>query len=457
MAGVGFLVAAALLATAVLSVVLMHGYLLSQVDAELNGPADRLFNSPSGGPPPVALLKSGTLPTPFVFALLDPQGRLLTKVGGSEEQADGGPDLTGLTTARARALGTDPTTVASVDGPDGYRIRTTVRPDGRVAVLSLSLHAMQSALHRLTVVAFLTALIVLAAVVALSAIVVRLGMQPLIQMEHTVEAISRGDLSRRVPEGPARTEAGRLGAAFNGMLTKIEAAFRQKEQSEQTLRQFVADAGHELRTPLSTIRGYAELTRTGALPDQPARDQAMERIEAETARLGVLVDELLLLARLDQHRPLNPTGVDLVALARDAVADAQIRDLSRAVSYHGPETATIVQVDADRIRQVLTNLLSNALIHTTPGTPVRVRLVSADGMVRLSVEDEGPGLSPDQVARVFERFYRVDASRGRASGGSGLGLAIVQSVVEASGGSVTCESSLAAGTTFTVALPLSAG
>jgi two-component system OmpR family sensor kinase len=375
-------------------------------------------------------------------------------VGGSEQPGDGGPDLSGLTIDRARELGTHATTIPSVDGPEGYRIRMTVRSDGRIAVLALSLHSMESVLHRLKVVAFLTALIVLAAVVALSAVVVRLGMQPPIQMEHTVEAISRGDLSRRVPAGPARTEVGRLGAAFNGMLSKIEAAFRQKEQSEQTLRQFVADAGHELRTPLSTIRGYAELTRSGALRDQPARDQALERIEAEATRLGVLVDELLLLARLDQHRPLNPTEADLVELAKDAVADAQIRDLRRDVSYQGPEQAAIVQVDADRIRQVLTNLLSNALIHTTPGTPVRVRVETVRGMVQLSVEDEGPGLSPDQVARVFERFYRVDASRGRASGGSGLGLAIVQGVVAASGGTVRCESTVAGGTTFTVALPV---
>jgi two-component system OmpR family sensor kinase len=455
MAGVGVLVAAALLATAGLSVVLMRTYLLNQVDTELNVAADRIFRSPTGGPPP-RLVQSGALPTPFIFSTLDANGVLLDQLGGSERPG-GSPDLSGLTADEARSLGSDPSTVPSVDDGNDYRIRVDVRADGTTKVLALSLRTMNSALHRLTVVAILAALVVLAAVVALSSIVIRLGMKPLIQMEHTVEAIARGDLSRRVPEESAHTEVGRLGAAFNGMLTKIEAAFRQKEYSEQTLRRFVADAGHELRTPLSTIRGYAELTRTGALPDQPARDQALERIEAEADRLGVLVDELLLLARLDQHRPLNQTEVDLGALARDAVADAQIRDASREVSYHGPETATIVLVDADRIRQVLTNLLSNALIHTTPGTPVRVHLTTADGMVHLSVQDQGPGLTPDQVARVFERFYRVDASRGRASGGSGLGLAIVHSVVAASGGTVTCQSTPTHGTTFTVSLPVRAG
>jgi two-component system OmpR family sensor kinase len=455
MAGVGVLVAAALVATAALSVVLMRTYLLNQLDTELNVSADRIFSSPTGGPPP-RLVQSGALPTPFIFLTLDAKGQVLDQLGGSERPA-GAPDVSGLTAGKARSLGSDPSTIPSVDGGNEYRIRAAVRADGTTKVLALSLSAMNSALQRLTVVAILAAVVVLAAVVALSAIVIRLGMRPLIQMEHTVEAIAGGDLTRRVPEESAHTEVGRLGAAFNGMLTKIEAAFRQKEYSEQTLRRFVADAGHELRTPLSTIRGYAELTRTGALPDQPARDQALERIEAEADRLGVLVDELLLLARLDQHRPLNQTEVDLGVLARDAVADAQIRDASREISYRGPETATIVLVDADRIRQVLTNLLSNALIHTTPGTPVRVLVETSAGMVRLSVQDQGPGLTPDQVARVFERFYRVDASRGRASGGSGLGLAIVHSVVVASGGTVTCWSSPAGGTIFTVALPIRSG
>jgi len=455
MAGVGVLVAAALLATAALCVVLMRTYLLNQVDTELNVAAVRIFSNPSGGLP-ARLLQTGSLPTPYTFALLDANGNLLDQRGGSE-QPGAAPSLAGMTADEAHALGSDTTTVPSVDGRDGFRIRANVRADGTTVVLALSLRSMNSALHRLKVVAFLTALLVLAAVVALSAIVIRLGMKPLIQMEHTVEAISGGDLTRRVPEGSAHTEVGRLGAAFNGMLTKIEAAFRQKEYSEQTLRRFVADAGHELRTPLSTIRGYAELTRTGALPDQPARDQALERIEAEATRLGVLVDELLLLARLDQHRPLNPTIVDLGALAGDAVADAQIRDPGREIRYHGPATATMVQADADRIRQVLTNLLSNALIHTTPGTPVRVLVETTGGMVQVSVQDQGPGLAPDQVARVFERFYRVDASRGRASGGSGLGLAIVHSVVVASGGTVTCQSSSTGGTTFIVALPVRAG
>ena len=455
--GVGVLVAVALLAMATLSVMLMRAYLIDQADNELNVAAGRLFNRMAIAPPRVTGLgpqaAPGSLPTPFVFSLIDANGNLLDQIGGTEVPGRAGPDLSGLTADRVAALGDQPTTVPSVDGSADFRIRTAQRGNGTTAVMAFSLQSMNSALDRLIVVAFLTALIMLVMVVVLSALVIRFGMRPLIDMEHTAEAISSGDLTRRVPTGSARTEVGRLGASFNAMVTKIEAAFTEKDHSEQTLRRFVADAGHELRTPLSTIRGYAELTRTGALPDQPARDQALERIEAEAVRLGVLVDELLLLARLDQHRPLNPSRVDLAALATDAVADAQILDPARNINYSGPEAPAIASVDADRIRQVLTNLLNNALTHTPAGTPVRVRVESVGTTIRVSVQDEGPGLTADQVSRVFERFYRVDAGRDRSRGGSGLGLAIVQGVVVASGGTVTCESTPGAGTTFTVTLP----
>jgi two-component system OmpR family sensor kinase len=206
---------------------------------------------------------------------------------------------------------------------------------------------------------------------------------------------------------------------------------------------------------LTTVRGYAELARKGALPDEPTRQRAMGRIESEATRMGVLVDDLLLLAYLDQQRPLKVMTVDLGALATDAVADARVRDPQRPIRYDAPSRPIEVDVDPDRFRQVLANLLGNALTHTPDGTPVTVTLTTADSTARLTVADQGPGLPPEQVARLFERFYRADPSRTRARGGTGLGLAIVEAVVQASGGTVRCTSSVGAGTSFVITLPVS--
>jgi two-component system OmpR family sensor kinase len=237
------------------------------------------------------------------------------------------------------------------------------------------------------------------------------------------------------------------------MLAQIESAFAAREHSETALRQFIADASHELRTPLTTVRGYAELARKGALADEDAQIHAMGRIEAEASRMGGLVDDLLLLAYLDQERPLKLAKVDLGALTADAVADARVRAPGRLIDYAGPNGPLFVDVDADRIRQVLANLLGNAVTHTPDGTRVHVVLRRDGDRVRLEVADEGPGLHPEQVARLFERFYRVDPSRSRARGGSGLGLAIVEAIVHASHGAVACTSAVGTGTSFVVTLP----
>jgi two-component system OmpR family sensor kinase len=455
--GVGALVAVALLITAGTSVVLMRTYLTNQLDSQLSVVSGRVLEhaevgSPAAGLPPST--SNGQLPTPYFLTVLNANGGVLGQVGGSDVTDQSRPDFSSLTAARVRSLGNHASTIPSVDGSDGYRIRAVARSDGTSAVLAISLHSVDSAVSRLILTALLTALAALILVLLLSALVVRLGMRPLVDMQATSEVISRGDLSQRLPVTSTGTEVGRLGASFNTMLERIEAAFAEKEHSEQLLRQFVADAGHELRTPLATIRGYAELARTGALADDTAYEQAHVRIEAEAARMGVLVDDLLLLARLDQHRPLNPIQVDIDAVAMDAVADAQIRDPDREITYSAPADAAIAYVDSDRIRQVITNLLSNALVHTTPGTPVHVQVESTTGgEIRIIVRDHGPGVTPEAAAHLFQRFYRVDASRTRSRGGSGLGLAIVESVVTASGGTVTCESSPQDGSTFTVTLP----
>jgi two-component system OmpR family sensor kinase len=344
-------------------------------------------------------------------------------------------------------------TVPSTTGGSGFRVRAVEQSDGGANVVAISLHSVDATVHRLELITWLVASVVLAVLIALATVAVWIGLRPLESVENTAQDIAAGDLSKRVPSGPPGTEIGRLSNTLNAMLAQIESAFAARQRSEMALRQFIADASHELRTPLTTVRGYAELAGKGALSDDASRNRAMGRIEAEASRMGGLVDDLLLLAYLDQERPLKLAKVDLGALTSDAVADARVRAPGRPIEYAGPIWPVFVDVDADRIRQVLANLLGNALTHTPDGTPVHVSLQLDGDHVRLEVADEGPGLPPEQVARLFERFYRVDASRSRVRGGSGLGLAIVQAIVQASHGTVSCQSEPGVGTSFVVRLP----
>jgi len=371
--------------------------------------------------------------------------------------------------------------------------------------------------------------IVLAAV---GAGVVRANLRPLDDIELIAGQIAAGHLDHRVPEGDPRTEVGSLGRSLNAMLSQIERAFRAQEaseqaahQSEERMRRFIADASHELRTPLTTIRGFAAHYRqrggangrrsrvsvpegwassssgTGSAYSSGARhslgspgaqgnglppgeltpeelDHLMGRVESEATRMGLLVEDLLMLARLDQQRPLAKAPVDVLSVAADAVQDARIVQPGRPISLSvAPGTAFLVDGDEARLRQVLGNLVNNALTHTPAGTPVRVKIArgtmahdEADGSRRdgerpddshavpavvLDVEDDGPGMSSDQAQRIFERFYRADAARNRASGGTGLGLAIVAGLVAAHGGTVSVRTAPGRGADFQVKLPLS--
>jgi two-component system OmpR family sensor kinase len=271
-------------------------------------------------------------------------------------------------------------------------------------------------------------------------------------MAETAGAIAGGDLGRRVPEARAGTEAGDLGVALNGMLARIEEAFDQRTASEARLRRFIADASHELRTPITTVRGYAELYRAGALQERAELDEAMRRTQQEAERMGSLVEDLLHLARLDQGRPVERQAVDLAPLAADAVLDAQAAAPERdvAVDADGP---AVVLGEEGPLRQVLANLVGNALVHA-PDSPVRVRVRTEGGAAVLEVADQGPGMAPTDAARAFERFYRADASRQRHRGGSGLGLAIVEATVRAHGGEVGIVTAPGEGTTVRVTLPL---
>ncbi|HTW97404.1 MAG TPA: HAMP domain-containing sensor histidine kinase [Acidimicrobiales bacterium] len=347
-------------------------------------------------------------------------------------------------------------TVSSPAGID-YRVYAWVPQSvfgpSALQVIAVPLTAVDDTLHRLVLIDLAVSAAVLLLLIVLGYAVVRVGLRPLEAIEETAGKIAAGDLSRRVARDEPETEVGRLGASLNAMLSQIENAFGEQQASEQRLRQFIADASHELRTPLTSIRGYAELFRRGAAARPEDLGRSMRRIEDEAARMGVLVEDMLLLARLDQGRPLERRPVDLAAIAADAAADAQAVDPGRPVSYEAAG-AVVVEGDEARLRQVAGNLVQNAVVHTPPGTPVWVRVGREGATAVLEVADAGPGLSPEHAAHIFERFYRADSSRARQSGGTGLGLAIVASLAAAHGGRASVTTAPGSGARFRVELPL---
>jgi two-component system, OmpR family, sensor kinase len=287
-------------------------------------------------------------------------------------------------------------------------------------------------------------------------LLVRRGMRPLERMGATARSIAAGNLGKRVSPSNERTEVGQLGLALNGMLSQIERAFAQRDVTEQKLRHFVSDASHELRTPLTSMRGYAELLQRN--PDMTRDDVllAVRRIEDETRRMGVLVDDLLLLARLDQGRPLDRAPVDLTSMVNDAVSDARAADPERAVTAQIEKPVTVTGDDL-RLRQAVANLVRNALVHTPAGSPVEVALQAQNGQAEIDVIDHGPGVPAVQRDRIFERFHRADPARSRDQGGSGLGLSIAAAVVTAHGGRISLADTPGGGATFRIELPAPAG
>jgi two-component system, OmpR family, sensor kinase len=401
------------------------------------------------------------------------------------------------------SLGSEPVTVSAEAGDGRWRVlaipAVVTTFNGQTAtgtiVLGLDVTTVYDTLGALASIDLIVSAIVIVALAVVGVAIVRTSLRPLTDIELTAGAIAAGDLSQRVPDRDPRTEVGRLGRSLNAMLAQVEAAFHAREdseaaavRSEERMRRFVADASHELRTPLTAIRGYAEYYRQrggvgngahhpqhtatgmeleqidGSQLSKPDMDRIMQRVEQESARMGVLVEDMLLLARLDQQRPLERRPVDLLTLAVDAVQDARMiaprRDIELTAG-HG--AAFLVLGDEARLRQVITNLMSNALTHTPDGTPVDIR-IHTEGpnghlqmpSVTLEVADHGAGLPPEQAERVFERFYRADRARARKTGGAGLGLAIVDALVAAHGGVVGVETAPSRGATFWFALPLAA-
>ena len=341
-------------------------------------------------------------------------------------------------------------TVRAVSGSARYRVRAAeeAQHPGFVLLIAQPLHSEDSTLHRLFLIELLVTAVVLTALGVLALWIIRMSLRPLVRIEQTAAAITAGDLSQRVEEADPRTEVGRVGSALNTMLDRIET-------SDRRLRRFIADASHELRTPLAAVRAYAELFDRGASANPADLERSMTGISRETERMSLLVDDLLLLARLDEGRPLDLKPVDLAAVVGEAVDAARVVEPDRPLTLSA-DPAT-VRGDEGRLREVLDNLLANARTHTPAGTPVSVELRQTDGRAELTVADHGPGLTEEQSARVFERFYRADSSRARASGGAGLGLSIVAAVTEAHGGTAEARPTPGGGATFVVMLPLDAG
>jgi two-component system, OmpR family, sensor kinase len=455
------LVAAGLLVANVATYRLLSNFLLNRVDDQLVAAQGPILDSLQFAgdipdhPTPTFLVPPGT----YAEVRNGSGASLVWKFFGYESEAGQRPvcprNLPGSTSSPTQ--GSRFFTTTADGGDPTYRaVAAALSPGPGTLIVAIPLTEVTATLDRLLGVELVVSGIALLLVAGFALWLVRLGLRPLEGIGATAGAIAAGDLSRRVEPATERTEVGRLGLALNAMLAQIEAAFEERRASEDRLRRFVADASHELRTPLTSIRGYAELFRRGADSRPEDLAKSMQRIEGEAARMGVLVEDLLLLARLDQGRPLEREQVDLARIVEEAVDSARAVEPDRPIDLelHG---LTSVIGDEGRLRQAVDNLLDNARVHTPASSRVRMRLGSdADASsVLLSVADEGPGLTSDVATRAFERFYRGDPSRSRSMGGAGLGLSIVAAIVEAHGGTVTVRSEEGAGATFEVRLPVS--
>ena len=348
---------------------------------------------------------------------------------------------------------------SSPSGGPTLRVRASTLADGDILVLAQPLSDTESTLNHLKVIALIVTAGAVLIALAAGFWLVRLGLRPLRDMESTAESIAEGNLTERVPGENGTTEVGRLARTLNVMLTRIESAFRARVASEERLREsdarlrrFVGDASHELRTPIAAISAYAELFGRGASEQKEDLERLMRGIQSETGRMEHLVADLLLLARLDEGRPMEMRPVDLVSLCAEAVQTSITVGPAWPVIFTAPRPIKVTG-DGTSLRQVIDNLLGNVRSHTPKGTTTRVSVEPDGDGASIEVADDGPGMTPGQVAHVFERFYRTEPSRSRLHGGAGLGLSIVSAIVTAHGGTVTATSAAGEGTSFTVRLP----
>ncbi len=455
------LLVVALLLTGVVTVALLQRVLVSQVDGDLvrvvgNQQVLRAVVQSAGDPTSVP-----NLPSDYIVQLNDAAGERVT-LSPTPPNQPATSALEPVSLDQAEALEGAPFTTDVSRGDQLRAIAVPVPTAGSAVVITIarSLAPVDRAVS--AVAAWFLVIGVLVAVTGalLGAAAVRRAFRPLREVEAVASAYGDGDTSPRVADTPATTEVGRLGRAINAMLDRIETSLAAREASEERMRRFVGDASHELRTPLAAVRGFAELHRMGALTGPQEVASAFRRVEDEATRMGGLVEDLLLLARLDEQRPMRREPVDLLVLAADARDDARALAPDRTVRLVGaedgsPVRSALVTGDEPRLRQVLENLLANALRHTPAGTPVEIGAGVRDGSAVLRVVDHGPGVAPEDARKVFERFYRSDVSRVRTQGGgSGLGLAIVAAIVGAHGGAVRLVPTPGGGATAEVALPL---
>jgi two-component system OmpR family sensor kinase len=445
-------------------------FLLQQVDQQLVSVADGALmrvdragiqsdteGDESHGNSPVTAKAAETplrsVPSSVSITLLDPFGNYVGGVGGDLNSQKITDFVIGTLPASAAKYGNRPFTL-EVPGAD-FRVLARVLPSALGSVfVAQSLSGVDETSNRLRIIFVFIGLIALFLIAFASRMVIKIGLRPLVAVEETAEKIAAGDLSARLPDAKPDTEVGRLVSSLNAMLARIEESFAARTASENKLRRFVADASHELRTPLTAIRGFAELHRQGAVTGEAATSDLVGRIENESVRMGALVEDLLMLARLDQSRDLVNSPVNLTELVTEAVESARAAGPEHPITLDLPDEAFVLG-DARKIHQVVANLLANARIHTPAGTPISISINSNEDGTTISIADSGPGLSEEDQARIFERFYRADPSRNRSNEeGSGLGLSIVDAVMQAHGGKVGVTSKLGEGATFTVFFPL---
>jgi len=406
---------------------------------------------------PVGIRRAGANPTNYAFLLMPADGSAGFAVNPTGERLH--PDIPNLALNDIRVQNGTPFTVSSSDGQMRWRVVAgSINKGEATFAVAVPLRGVDTTIQRMLNFTILIGLAVIASCALLGWYGVRRAFRPLTQIEDTAAAIAAGDLARRIPEPATQDEVASLSRSLNAMLAQIEQSFALREASEERMRQFVADASHELRTPLAAVRGYAELYRQGAVTTPQDVSSTMRRIEDESIRMGGLVNDLLLLTRLDGHRPVERGPVDLTVVAADAVQDARALDPARQVrllGLSGDLRPTTIEGDEAKLRQVVTNLVGNAVNHTPSGTGIEIAVGhDSSGRARLEVRDHGHGVDPVKARKVFERFYREDPSRGRGNGGgNGLGLAIVAAIVGAHKGQVGVAPTPGGGATFVVELP----
>ena len=471
--GILLLTAAGYVISGVIAQQALKGYLLHQVDSQLvalsGGTLPRvaafgIADSDDWQENREKRKKNGPLrittplqriPTSTSITLLDSKGLVLAELGGDLNSSPIANYLDGLSMSDVASLNGEAFTVKGTY--DDFRAIAVVLPNAAGSVVAAqSLGDLNRTVDRLGLVFLLIGLLLLTLITVATRLVVRIGMRPLKDVEVTAGEIAGGNLSVRMPDANPDTEVGRLVTALNAMLSRIESSFAARLESENRLRRFVADASHELRTPITAIRGFSELYRQGAIQGEEPTKNLVARIEGESVRMSSLVEDLLLLARLDQAREMEMEPLDLVKIAENAVMSARVSAPLHIIDFEEPEHEIFILGDAPRVHQVIANLLANAGVHTPAGSKINLAITQDNSGVYLSVTDNGPGLTPEAQSKIFQRFYRADPSRARVDGeGSGLGLSIVDAVMRAHGGSVSVHSELGQGATFTLFFPIS--